>query len=1378
MTPRKFVTILLAMVLLTIGIRIELGPRYANSQTEPFSAYLLALPQDTSTIQSTDFLFVQTAAGARKFPGTSIRSLIIDSLTVGFNAVSNGQLIVNSSVGATNTIQLCTSSGIQVLNPFTGQGICLPTTTGTAGQLLTSSGSPTVPMTWTNPGGGGGGGVTSFAGRTGAVVPVTGDYSFSNIAGVATAAQIPLPTATTIGGVEAVTAGANQCMIGINTSGVPQVGNCVTSVGMTVPTGLAVAGSPVTGAGTLAVSWSGTIPNSSIPTPTTSALGGVESAIGGTGQFVTGINASGILQFATPAGGGNVSTSGTIVPGQCPTWATATTLNSVVCSAGSGTPLGYITVASNGAVGDGACHPLSGIYASLALAQAVYPFVSDLTQCVDWAATQKSFNQAFAIAGANDVAPVYCSLGNYQLSNPVFIDQANNTQGTDAAWAVGTTYGNNATVKYNGIRWQSMGSGNLGNAPTASNNFPSKLTLDTNDTFPIKVVTITNATPAVFTLARGAASLNNNQPIVLMPQSYAVPGGATPVLPAGLNAQQVYYVKTIVGNTFQVSATAGGASINTTSAGVGVFFANAQVWQVAPVSVSSSFGARVSFLGSPGLAGNTGCQYTATAMWMTAGFYIGPQNGVVINSVSSNHANGGGSTPPYRCNRWHGLGQGQNSNYSFFANHVGWQQMTNGGGSSQTKYENVGAFGWFTDFAVGYSSGQLGDSNTFIKSKFSDACIGVEWMETQAFINSMYDSTVFFVTTGLKSEASEGVRVIGGNYSGVQGLAASFAISAVSISGSVVTATVAAPDQYLQSAMCAMNAGYALNAVGPDYTNSTPLGNSCGYNVFTIVTPNFGVIPFFVSSFNPNTNVITLNMAPAYQNIYLGSLGVPAQVTSATKMYAAEMADVFFGQVQAENLHIENPLMPTTLMCNCGGFGAARAGELKSVLLNSALSRGPSVCCNQPSIPDSLLAQFYAQQTTPAIIAWQGDVVLDQLSSGSDFPFSPNLGDRALLASNTNVWLEGRHSQVGGPVNGTNTGAAPSFDFQADTQNAYTNVEGFTNTTLSGGYFWNNDQTFGGGTWDTPGFFLPASQNSKDIAVNNRVYQDMPSFWRTQGYGLHRNIGLRPDPAVQACILPAQANTLAGALPAITHQSNLIFQSFLTVTAGGTGYAVNDTITLAGGTFSTAAVGQVTSVTAGAVTGFTINQVLGVYSVQPPATFTQSATSGGGTGATFSALGPIWYVNYTIGYPMLWGGQLYRMCDYKGPTTGSVGVVSGKYTIQSNNIGYSYFQNLTTTNVPNLSWTMSPQSPFVYMNTEALELMFPGLNITLTPDNTNGCSNVAESFQVLEVHPTLGYIKVVNSGSNTGPQLPQFPGAGPCKNTTIGQQAVNLVAPY
>lgn len=46
-----------------------------------------------------------------------------------------------------------------------------------------------------------------------------------------------------------------------------------------------------------------------------------------------------------------------------------------------------------GAIGDGNSHPLSQFFASLALAQVVYPFATSLTEEIDWAAFQKAANQ-------------------------------------------------------------------------------------------------------------------------------------------------------------------------------------------------------------------------------------------------------------------------------------------------------------------------------------------------------------------------------------------------------------------------------------------------------------------------------------------------------------------------------------------------------------------------------------------------------------------------------------------------------------------------------------------------------------------------------------------------------------------------------------------------------------------------------------------------------------------------------------------------------------------------------------------------------------------------------------------------------------------------
>jgi hypothetical protein len=80
--------------------------------------------------------------------------------------------------------------------------------------------------------------------------------------------------------------------------------------------------------------------------------------------------------------------------------------------------------------------------------------------------------------------------------------------------------------------------------------------------------------------------------------------------------------------------------------------------------------------------------------------------------------------------------------------------------------------------------------------------------------------------------------------------------------------------------------------------------------------------------------------------------------------------------------------------------------------------------------------------------------------------------------------------------------------------------------------------------------------------------------------------------------------------------------SFAQPIAGGSGYAVNDTITISGGTFTNAAVLKVTSVSSGAVTGVSVNNA-GAYTVLPagiPAT--QASTSGSGTGATFALVFP------------------------------------------------------------------------------------------------------------------------------------------------------------
>ena len=78
-------------------------------------------------------------------------------------------------------------------------------------------------------------------------------------------------------------------------------------------------------------------------------------------------------------------------------------------------------------------------------------------------------------------------------------------------------------------------------------------------TTPTKAVTISFASPAVFTVASGDLPANTTQ-IELF---------TTGTLPTGLSTNTVYYVVNASGTTYNVSLTSGGAAINTTAAGSG-----------------------------------------------------------------------------------------------------------------------------------------------------------------------------------------------------------------------------------------------------------------------------------------------------------------------------------------------------------------------------------------------------------------------------------------------------------------------------------------------------------------------------------------------------------------------------------------------------------------------------------------------------------------------------------------------------------------------------------------------------------------------------------------------------------------------------------------
>jgi hypothetical protein len=93
------------------------------------------------------------------------------------------------------------------------------------------------------------------------------------------------------------------------------------------------------------------------------------------------------------------------------------------------------------------------------------------------------------------------------------------------------------------------------------------------------------------------------------------------------------------------------------------------------------------------------------------------------------------------------------------------------------------------------------------------------------------------------------------------------------------------------------------------------------------------------------------------------------------------------------------------------------------------------------------------------------------------------------------------------------------------------------------------------------------------------------------------------------------APTTAGGVQAVITIPSIVLAS-PSLSAGGTGYTVNDVLTLVGGTFTIAATLTVTAVSGGVITAVSITNN-GVYTVAP--SIPASVTGGTGTGATFNA---------------------------------------------------------------------------------------------------------------------------------------------------------------
>ena len=142
---------------------------------------------------------------------------------------------------------------------------------------------------------------------------------------------------------------------------------------------------------------------------------------------------------------------------------------------------------------------------------------------------------------------------------------------------------------------------------------------------------------------------------------------------------------------------------------------------------------------------------------------------------------------------------------------------------------------------------------------------------------------------------------------------------------------------------------------------------------------------------------------------------------------------------------------------------------------------------------------------------------------------------------------------------------------------------------------------------------------------------------------------------------------------------------FTSLTGGGSGYAVGDTLTLTptnstNAVVVTPAMIKVTGVSSGAITSFDIINE-GAYAVDGSTSFTQSTTSGSGSGATFGS--PTWYgwmvVTTTPPIPNSYAGDSVWTNDASANRVNGTYRQIGANNIQGHSYGFEGFYALTST---------------------------------------------------------------------------------------------------
>lgn len=655
-----------------------------------------------------------------------------------------------------------------------------------------------------------------------------------------------------------------------------------------------------------------------------------------------------------------------------------------------------------------------------------------------------------------------------------------------------------------------------------------------------------------------------------------------------------------------------------------------------------------------------------------------------------------------------------------------------GGSASATTIRNSSAANFYAGYMTAVNGdGNVDDSNYLERVDFSNTCYGAYFPQTQNFLNTIINSRIAG-RFGVYATQNVGISIYGGNYSqsGAEVNTLGMGTTTMATSGPyTLTTTLAAdpggvgtwPDPSLTNAAC--------TSTRSDY----PQG--CMYDVFIIVTPSFGAIPFVLkrgnfdgypyqntNGYNPSTHVLQLELyngfSETWQNWWIPA--AQSEIQASTTIYAVEVPTTFStcgGNV--ESVHIENSSTTRFINSLCS-FGL-RPSWFKDIYINA----DPSYA--NKATPPVQYPRFLAANTFPTVAAIF-DLHVDGLQGGT-------LIDRVTLYGGRATSITMENSTMAFNLK-SGFCILPSYSY-TDASNTQCGIGarglgvGLFGSSMGGGATTSLASTFAdymrGGMTTPPGGL---SQNGGPGSS---------PFW-----------GVRPAPWSSPCVTPAQFGNIppTGTLPAIT-STGAGFVGSLDGTTGiltvssSTGLAVNTNVYGEG-------IGYY----------FTLNSQIDATHWQ-----TNATNMAYGYTVTFTSK-RLSTMQFTVPYPLLWGGQNYRVCDgYNGWTRS--GTISNSF--YSAHKFYSYGQPITTTINPALAWSLKRNSPALYLDPSTLKLMFPGLILQLT------CNSVTKDEMVVEVNQILGYVRLMDAVQNTSPFTSDFGvdcvgGAGGA-TLTLGQPA-------